>query len=244
MKALRKSRPLRKPDAGNPHVRFDEGEGAVPCAPPFSTLLSSMVLLLLERARAWAWIAAAALLALVLLSTDYLQEHHTGWAFLDAYLTKNNGSLFPLFPWLGFALVGFLCAKLPLNRRALLLGAALVFGMKFIDHQSTTLFFFERVGWVILFATIISWAWTWLEHSRPALKSHLILLAGRESLTAYVVHLLLLYTVPIGNGRTIATVFGLSQSWLAVFGWFWLALSVTLAFLLCKQRLSKKMSAS
>ena len=39
MKAMRKSRQLRKPDAGNPHVRFDEGEGAVAFAPPLSTLL-------------------------------------------------------------------------------------------------------------------------------------------------------------------------------------------------------------
>ncbi|MDB6138703.1 MAG: Acyltransferase domain protein, partial [Verrucomicrobiaceae bacterium] len=67
--------------------------------------VSCLLLLALERGlpRALdAW-AATAIGLLAILFTPTLAATTTGLIPLDAYLSKQHGSLFPLFPWVGFA---------------------------------------------------------------------------------------------------------------------------------------------
>jgi uncharacterized membrane protein len=176
---------------------------------------SCLLLLGLEQLGApKARIVAGILLAAVLaLSWRGL---HTGWLPLDAYLTRDYGSLFPLLPWLGFPLAGFLAPTLrPWAISAL--GLAFCLGLPMLSHGYVPQFFFlERLGWVLLEALLLRILWPFLSSASASKNQHIqnaLLLCGRESLIMYVTHLLLIHSVPLWQGRTAQ---GL---WSGSFGW-------------------------
>lgn len=201
--------------------------------------LSSLLLLALERTGRAVWWLAAGLMIGVLYLTDFVQERDSGLALVDAYLSRRHGSLFPLFPWLAFALAGFLCGRRRFGFIQPAVGFILAFGIPFIpgDHTTRT-FFFERLGWVLLVAGVMCYVWPWLERKVPMATKGLgwLTLAGRESLVAYVVHLVLIYALPVAGGQTLAVWMGTTQSLAAVAGWFIGVLSVTLLITWLKSR--------
>jgi len=122
----------------------------------------------------------------------------TGFPPVDAYLNGANGSLFPLFPWAGFVFGGYLMTALGLRWRLhlpaagiLMLGAFLLPNVEPAAIEPA--FFFERLACLVLLIPCFAAARDWM---RP----RVLLLAGRESLAMYVVHLLILHIDLAGFG--------------------------------------------
>ena len=163
--------------------------------------ISGLIIVALERMKRLTFGLAAATLILVVALADQAQYWRTGFIPFDAYLTSQNGSLFPIFPWAGFAIAGFLTRPLQEHSKAIAwIGITLGLGADWVPFwDSTTAFFLERLGWVTLIAIAtrhfiaplvekLSPRFGWLE------------LAGRESLTLYVVHLALIHAIPTPGG--------------------------------------------
>ncbi len=185
---------------------------------------SSLLLLGIERlSTKHAWQVALGLGLAVLLLTDTMKQVTTGFLPLDAYLSKQHGSLFPLFPWCAFAVAGFLsgCFGAPAWRTAAA-GAVAAFVLPWLPGGSGTVgFFAERLGWVVLIAALLANSGT-LVNKAPKW----LMLAGRESLCLYIAHLLIIYAVPWWRGRTLNQWFGMNQPWPNVLGWFVLVLAL------------------
>jgi uncharacterized membrane protein len=144
--------------------------------------ISGLLLLALEKTGPAApWLVGMVGAGVVML-TDVFARTHTGWAVIDGYLNKGSGSLFPLFPWVAFATAGFVCGRLTISRWTLGLGVALAFGIPWIAGEHTVLsFFLERLGWVLLVASVGKALWTWWEKdNRPTSGFGWVLLAGRQ----------------------------------------------------------------
>jgi uncharacterized membrane protein len=109
---------------------------------------------------------------------------------LAAFVNGRTGSLFPLFPWMGFVLAGVLAGVFLGNPVACLIGAVVLGGVCFewrpvVVSALHPEFFVERVAWVLGLAALCQWAaWWW----RP----RAVLFAGRESLAMYASHLLVI----------------------------------------------------
>jgi hypothetical protein len=139
---------------------------------------------------------------------DRMAMTTTGLPPLDAYLAKQHGSIFPLFPWFAFAGFGFLIGQgKKLHWGLSLFGAFLAGGMPVLASSSTDMFFFERLGWVMMIAVGISLLTAGLQFRSIALPQWL-LLAGRQSLVIYVAHLLMIHAVPWWSGRPLDKLIG------------------------------------
>ena len=130
---------------------------------------------------------------------------------IAAYFYSGSGSLFPLFPWSGYVIgggiLGCYLAQNPLvfktSRFSKLLG---IFGIAFtliaifseiilkslqvqiIDPQAEPNTIFYRVGFVLLLTSVVSYISLRVNHI-----PQIIILAGRNTLLIYVVHLIILY---------------------------------------------------
>lgn len=145
----------------------------------------------------------------------------TGRPAVDAWLNRNSGSVFCLFPWAGFGLAGWLCgswmAGLSGKGRGVAAGLAglLVWGMPWAGGQAA--FFLERLGWVVLLALAA-------ERLLPLLRGRggaWLKLAGRESLVMYAAHLAMIHVVPAPR-VPLERAIGGTQSLAQVAGWFML----------------------
>ena len=124
---------------------------------------------------------------------------------LDMWLNRNEGSLFPLFPWLGFCLAGCVFSLRKANWK---IGAptalALAIGGSFIQPVPFNAlhpgFFAERLGWVVGIACLCILASRFI--TAPVVQ-----LLGRESLFVYAVHLMLLHALPLPAGGTLESQF-------------------------------------
>ncbi len=136
---------------------------------------------------------------------------------ISAYFNGQHYSIFPLFPWLGFMILGGLTASLYVKAmsegyqkqfmiRLALIAASLVALSSLlsliplqVEYASTgwrdnPLFFFIRFGVVLLLlATCWYYADRWDTRSRQGAGSAGILDVSRESLFVYVAHLLIIY---------------------------------------------------
>lgn len=163
--------------------------------------VSGLMLLLFEQAPKFTGLAVAIALAFFVVLTDRAQSWRTGFIPLDAYFSSGHGSIFPLFPWAGFALAGFLASKAGVhNAPTVSISIVLAFGIRHVPHLEWTIaFFLERLGWVMLLAFITS---TVLEkicqRARPV--TGWLYLTGRESLVVYVTHLTLIHALPWPGG--------------------------------------------
>jgi uncharacterized membrane protein len=196
--------------------------------------ISGLLLLALERTgRARLWLAVFACVLVILLA-DLLAEVHTGWAMVDGFLNYRTGSLFPLFPWMAFVMAGFVCGQFPLGGWTALLGFGLMMSTLCIPAgQLVQIFFIERLGSVLLLASGVKVAWSWWERTnRATIGFGWLLLAGRQSLVAYVAHLLMLYALPITTAGALAQGVGRSLPPLAVVAIF---VVILLSTLLCCQ---------
>ena len=130
---------------------------------------------------------------------------------IAAYFYSGTGSLFPIFPWSGYVLAGGVLgcylAQNPMvfktTRFSILLG---IFGTAFIlvallsnkilselqiqianpQNEPSTIFY--RVGFVLILTAIVSYI-----SLRVDRIPHIIILAGRNTLLIYVVHLVILF---------------------------------------------------
>jgi len=133
----------------------------------------------------------------------------TGLLPLDAFLNREGGSLFPWFPWFGFAATGYLASRWPVRWNTHLPAAAGLIGLATVLEPDVfsnahPYFFFERLGWVGIMMLAVRAFSFW---SAP----RWMLLAGRESLFLYVIHLLLIHCTPVG-GTTLDRWVGQTQS--------------------------------
>lgn len=108
-----------------------------------------------------------------------------------AYLNSHTGSLFPLFPWAAFVVVGAIAGAFANRHMVWLLVAAAMAELAAHGFHNDTFsglspeFFCQRLAWVLTLAMLTQWlARIW--RPRP------ILFAGRESLIMYAMHLILI----------------------------------------------------
>ncbi|MCX6120350.1 MAG: heparan-alpha-glucosaminide N-acetyltransferase domain-containing protein [Ignavibacteriales bacterium] len=130
---------------------------------------------------------------------------------ISAYINGLHYSLFPLFPWLAFMLFGGYFASRYIDAReqkkeqefilrfafegallfvACMIGMELQSGMRIlpIDIRANPLFFFERLGIVMLLLTA---CWFYADYRKT--EKSFVLDVGRESLMVYAAHLLVIY---------------------------------------------------
>jgi uncharacterized membrane protein len=130
---------------------------------------------------------------------------------IAAYINSRHYSLFPLFPWLAFMLFGGYFASRYIDAReqkkekefiihfsfagAILLVACMI-GMEMqdnlhillIDIRANPLFFFERLGIVMLLLTV---CWFYADYRKT--EKSFVLEVSKESLMVYTAHLLVIY---------------------------------------------------
>lgn len=146
-----------------------------------------------------------------------------------AYLNAQHYSLFPLFPWMGFVLMGSLVASLYVEALAegrqkefivrltwlggvlCILSSLLAFvpmRMEYIstDWRANPLFFSLRLGIVFL---LLAACWYYVD--RRGTEHSFVLDVSRESLLVYVVHLLLIYGKYLGD-KNLVDIYGKSFS--------------------------------
>ncbi len=161
--------------------------------------ISGMLMLVAERFGHWRHAVVAVLMVLFVGLQKSAESWHTGLLFIDQYFNRNQGSLFALFPWVGFGLAGFLTRGLWSGRAdrhaalVLVLGALLAFAQPYSPWPGgPPEFFLERLGWVMMAAVLVACVADRLSAATGWLR-----LAGRESLLLYVVHLLLIHALPL-----------------------------------------------
>ncbi len=139
------------------------------------------------------------------------------------YFNRLNGSLFPVFPWINFILVGAIFAKYFVNEvgkgnekkfirvttitgLAMLLSGHLFYSGLFPGYLTSIIpnpvFFIERFGYVLVFATLCWYYSNWRNK-----KSSFVLDASRESLLIYWLHLITIYGMLWGR-QSFASLIG------------------------------------
>ena len=139
------------------------------------------------------------------------------------YFNRTNGSLFPIFPWINFILVGAIFSKYFLNAAArnkedrfikattftgliMLFSGHFFYSGLFPDSLTSILpnpvFFLERLGYVLFFATICWYYANWRKT-----KKSFVLDASRESLLIYWLHLVIIYNTLFGK-QNLANIIG------------------------------------
>jgi len=126
---------------------------------------------------------------------------------LAAYLTPADKSMFPLFPWAAFLMMGVVAGYAFLEwkdrmPKLLLWSGIICVGLSFAlepvlartypvyDYwRGSPSFFLLRLGLVFLLCGLMFW----FEKSRGVSRNSAVALMGRESLMVYVAHLLLIY---------------------------------------------------
>ncbi len=144
---------------------------------------------------------------------------------IAAYLNSQHYSLFPLFPWLAFMLFGGYFAAGYIEAReqqkekdfiirfaltGAILFAACVMGRELpvsmhigsSDIRANPLFFFERLGIVMLLLTL---CWFYAEYRKT--EKSFVLDVSRESLMVYAAHLLVIYG-QFWNERSLSFYYG------------------------------------
>jgi len=143
------------------------------------------------------------------------------------YFNRLNGSLFPVFPWVNFILIGAIFAKYFLEAvtkdkeqkfiRAttitgiiMLLSGHLFYSGLFPGYLTSILpnpvFFIERLGYVLFFAAIC-----WYFNNWRNTKKSFVLDASRESLLIYWLHLITIYGMFLA-GQSFAILIGQTLS--------------------------------
>ncbi|HUX93965.1 MAG TPA: heparan-alpha-glucosaminide N-acetyltransferase domain-containing protein [Ignavibacteriaceae bacterium] len=164
-------------------------------------------------------------LLVILISPLFWQIDFTKFLhpFLADYFNSNNGSYFPLFPWMGFLIAGAIVCVFFLQEREkgnekkfIYLIAIIGLGFAFAGHfflseifqlnsfsvKPHPAFFFQRLGYVLF---LLGLCWYYAEKRQT--KTSFVLDIGRESLLVYWLHLQILYRHVL-NGQNIASIYG------------------------------------
>ena len=178
------------------------------------TLLGLQALIALTRTpRQFAVVCAGLAVAIVGTTPIVHGIDWTGWLplWLAAYMSHGTGSLFPLFPWAGFTLLGATFGVTaapwatrdhlqPLARGLFLAGAALAIGAALLGEygwfdygvhdwwRASPLSFVQRFGSVLLLMSVVAAIGHYVTRLTPPLQG-----LAEESLLVYAVHVALLY---------------------------------------------------
>jgi uncharacterized membrane protein len=138
----------------------------------------------------WVKAGVAAAMAAVVIAAPAAAAWHTGPDPLLAMTNQTTGSLFPLLPWAAFVFAGFLVSEqTPAFRRFLPRVVVAAAAVALLGRANLTpvsaAFFFERLAWILALVPVCGWL---SGRCAPAL----VLYAGRESLSLYIVHLALI----------------------------------------------------
>lgn len=192
--------------------------------------VSGLLMLAAERCGRWRHLLVAAMMLFFVGLQKSAESWHTGVLFIDQYFNRNQGSLFALFPWVGFGLAGFLTRGLwdgQVNRSGALvfaIGALLAFAQPYSPWPGgEPEFFLERLGWVMMGAVAVSCV-----ADRVSAITGWLRLAGRESLLLYMAHLLLIHAIPLPR-QTLQFAIGPTQPLWSVFRIFVALFVVSLA---------------
>jgi len=139
------------------------------------------------------------------------------------YFNRLNGSLFPLFSWIGFILIGAIFAKYFLdaaktgNEKKFITGTSITglimlltghffYSGLFPGYLTSIIpnpvFFIERLGYVLVSASIC-----WYYNNWRNVKKSFVLDASRESLLIYWLHLVIIYSAIWGR-KSFASLIG------------------------------------
>jgi len=180
----------------------------------FSLLILLLILFIAEKFKLNYTATFIIISAIIFIASPFIET--INWiAFLPApvaaYFYSGSGSLFPLFPWSGYVIAGGILgcylAQNPLVFKTSQFSKLLaIFGVAFtlvaifselilkalqvqiIDPQAEPNTIFYRVGFVLLLTSLVSYISLRVNHI-----PHIIILAGRNTLLIYVVHLIILY---------------------------------------------------
>jgi len=139
------------------------------------------------------------------------------------YFNNLNGSLFPVFPWINFILVGALFAKYFLeavtkDKEEKFIKSITIAGlvMLFVGHffysgliqdyltiiTPNPIFFIERLGYILVFSSLC-----WYFNKWRNTKKSFVLDASRESLLIYWLHLVVIYST-VWAGKSLEIIIG------------------------------------
>ena len=163
------------------------------------------------------------------------------------YLNTEQGSLFPIFPWMGFVFMGVVVAfnylkhkndnlyfnKVIYKSIAIIIVTVflkIILGAYFATHynfRTSPNFFFQRVAIVTLLLGIFG-----LIESKNKLRNSFINISGSESLIIYSVHLMVIFGL-FFNEKSLAFIIGKTQNFGTTILWSieLIALMVALAYL-------------
>jgi uncharacterized membrane protein len=151
--------------------------------------------------------------------TDFTNYFHP---VIANYFNDLNGSLFPVFPWINFILVGAIFAKYFLaavtkNKEEKFIRATTITGIILLlsghlfysglsPEQITSInpnpmFSIERLGYILVFAALCWYFNKWRN------KKSFVLDASRESLLIYWLHLLVIYST-VWEGNSLENIIG------------------------------------
>lgn len=183
----------------------------------FGLLLLFLLRLLIKKDSVYIWTIAFLGAYTVWIAPYFWNTNasHALPAALSNFLTRRDGSFFPLFPWLGFMFFGGVTCAYFIQAQAngtvkrffrnlLLAGLAFVaaghlcstegFFLQVKMPQPNYLFFVLRLGYVFLIFSAC-----WFYESSIGLRENLILDVSRESLIVYWLHLQIIFRKVIGN---------------------------------------------
>ncbi|NCQ17893.1 MAG: hypothetical protein COZ80_11180 [Ignavibacteria bacterium CG_4_8_14_3_um_filter_37_9] len=208
----------------------------------FGLLVLFILRLLINKDRLFIWLifslgAFSVWIAPYFWNTDAAQSLPT---FLSNFLTKRDGSFFPLLPWLGFMFLGAVTSSSFIKAQEM--GTTKIFfknlsltglALMFVGHLSMIegfflqvkmpapnyLFFLLRLGYVFLIFSAC-----WFYEISIGLKENYILDVSRESLLVYWLHLQIIFR-KVFNDWSLQNVVGQSLSLIE-------AVAITLIFII------------
>jgi uncharacterized membrane protein len=227
----------------------------------FSLLILLLILFIAEKLKLNYSATFITITTIIFLASPFIET--INWisflpAPIAAYFYSGSGSLFPLFPWSGYVIAGGVLgsylAHNPLvfktSRFSKLLA---IFGGAFtliailseiilqalqvqiIDPQAEPNTIFYRVGFVLLLTALVSYI-----SLRVNKIPHIIILAGRNTLLIYAVHLIILYGSAWTPGIDLLWGYSLSgwQSFIAAL--FMITLMTLMVMLIHKLKIRNK----
>lgn len=152
--------------------------------------------------------------------------------FISQYLNNFNGSKFPLFPWVGFILLGSYIGhrfmlELKLGRAEVFLDkvlkiSLLTFPLSLIFEAIFEILFDPSMALIysspflavsrLSFVSILFYL-IWRVENSINLKTHPLQILGVESLFAYVIHLMVIYGSPVNPFHSLSAFWGETLSY-------------------------------
>ena len=213
-----------------------------------SLLIIHLLIVLFRKPAPFVWSAGiVAVLVSLMTPIMWAQDFRALMPLCFAlFLNPHGASLFPLFPWLCFVLVGCCLSYLFLRsvvaqtdalfmKRTFMAGAAMILSGLMLSsfpytlpghvnfYTTSPLYVIIRTGCVLILGSVLYW----LEKFR-GWAPRILLLAGQESLLIYAVHLMMIYSFL--RGKIMRPIMGGEMGYLGCFALSSVLILLTLGF--------------